>query len=129
MMFSKILKLVFALVIIAASVWYTDVANAQMVVDGLVSRWTFDKADIDGKNVKDVQGNNNGTMQGNPKSVEGKIGDALDFDGAADHVVVPSNDNMNFGIMTSLSVHGQKPLLLPAAGHNGKILPEKETLQ
>ena len=59
---------------------------ASVVTDGLVSYWTFDKAYIVNDTVKDVWGDNNGTIIGNPKVVPGKIGEALEFDGADDFV-------------------------------------------
>ena len=71
---------VFSLKAIPASV-VTDV-----VTDGLVSYWTFDKAYIVNDTVKDVWGDNNGTIIGNPKVVPGQVGEALKFDGAGDFV-------------------------------------------
>jgi hypothetical protein len=70
------------------------VAKAQIVTNGLVSYWSFDKKDIEGKTVKDVFGKNNGTMVGNPKVVNGKMGDALEFAGAADYVEVPDDKSL-----------------------------------
>jgi hypothetical protein len=88
----------FSILIIAVTlVCYTNVVKAQVVKEGLVSHWTFDQADIEGTTVKDVQGGNDGSIEGGPKTVEGRTGDALSFDGAADHIVVPSDDSMNFG--------------------------------
>ena len=57
-----------------------------VVTDGLVSYWTFDQDDIAENTVKDVWGNNNGTIVGDPEIVKGKVGDALDFDGTDDYV-------------------------------------------
>lgn len=57
-----------------------------IVTDGLVSCWTFDEKDITNDTVKDVWGNNNGTIVGNPEVVNGKVGDALEFDGTDDYV-------------------------------------------
>ena len=54
--------------------------SAQIVEDGLVSYWSFDANNIDGKTVKDGTGNYNGSIKGNLKKVGGKIGDALEFD-------------------------------------------------
>ena len=95
MAFSK--TKVFILAVIVTLCWYTDAAKAQAVKEGLVSYWTLDKADIKGGVVKDIQDGNDGAIKGNPKEVEGKIKEALSFDGAADHIVAPSNDNLNFG--------------------------------
>lgn len=57
-----------------------------VVTDGLVSYWTFDEKDIAENTVKDVWGNNNGTIVGDPNVVNGKVGDALEFDGSDDYV-------------------------------------------
>ena len=57
-----------------------------VVTDGLVSYWTFDEKDIAENTVEDVWGNNNGTIVGDPNVVNGKVGDALEFDGSDDYV-------------------------------------------
>ena len=73
---------------------YSGMASAQSAVeDGLVSYWTFDKADIDGDKVKDVFGQNHGSMVGGPGIVEGKVGEALEFDGAS-YVDVPDDESL-----------------------------------
>ena len=72
------------LMIIATVVF--NATAATIVTDGLVSYWTFDEQDITDNTVKDVWGNNNGTIVGEPKIVAGQVGDALQFDGAKDYV-------------------------------------------
>ena len=57
-----------------------------IVTDGLVSYWTFDKQDIAGGTVKDVWGENDGKIVGDPKVVDGQAGEALEFDGSDDYV-------------------------------------------
>ncbi|MYB00394.1 LamG domain-containing protein [Candidatus Poribacteria bacterium] len=57
-----------------------------VVTDGLVSYWTFDKQDIAGGTVKDVWGENDGKIVGDPKVVDGQVGEALEFDGSDDYV-------------------------------------------
>ena len=57
-----------------------------IVTDGLVSYWTFDKQDMVDDTVKDVWGKNDGTIVGEPKRVEGRVNDALEFDGSDDYV-------------------------------------------
>jgi len=64
------------------------------VTDGLVSFWTFDKEDISGKTVNDIWGDNDGTMVGKPELVDGKIDQALSFNGTSDMVEVPGNDDL-----------------------------------
>ena len=95
-MFNKILTIAFVLAVIAAVFTYANMANARIVEKGLVSYWTFDKATIKGKTVKDVWGNNDGTIEGDPQIVEGKIGRALEFDGTGDHVNCGNDESLNF---------------------------------
>jgi len=84
-MFNKVWVRAFALTVVATILMCANMAKAQVVTEGLVSYWTFDKADIDGDTAKDVWGKNDGTIMG-PKIVEGKIGEALEFDGSDDSV-------------------------------------------
>jgi len=96
-MLKKFFIVVLSFVVLIFFLWCLN-TEAQSVKDGLVSYWSFDKSSIDGKKVKDSVGNNDGEMKGDPKSVEGKVGDALEFNGASDSVEVPANDNLNFGV-------------------------------
>ena len=57
-----------------------------IVIDGLVSYWTFDQQDIIDDTAKDVWGKNDGTIVGNPKLVAGRVNAALEFDGSGDYV-------------------------------------------
>ena len=57
-----------------------------IVTDGLVSYWTFDREDIIGNTVKDVWGENNATIVGTPTIINGHLKDALKFDGIKDYV-------------------------------------------
>ena len=92
-MFDKMLVIAFA--VIATIFMYENMAKAQVVTEGLVSYWTFDRVDIDGDTVKDVFGENDGTMKGDPKVVEGKVSQALEFDG---------DDYVDFGALESLNI-------------------------
>ena len=92
-MSNKMLFISFA--VIATIFMCTNTAKAQVVTEGLVSYWTFDKTDIDGDTVKDVFGENDGTMKGDPKVVEGKVSQALEFDG---------DDYVDFGALESLNI-------------------------
>ena len=71
-------------VIIVALCGITDAEN--IVTDGLVSYWTFDREDIIDNTVKDVWGKNNATIVGTPTIVNGPLKDALKFDGVKDYV-------------------------------------------
>ena len=84
-MFKKILTI---LAVITTVFMYANMAKAQVVTDGLVSAWSFDS--IVGQTVPDVSGNgNDGTIEGNPQKVQGKFGNALEFDGDGDYVELP----------------------------------------
>lgn len=92
-MFNKMLFITFT--VIATLFMCANMAKTQVVTKGLISYWTFDKANIDGDTVKDVFSENDGTLKGNPKVVEGKIGQALEFDG---------DDYVDFGAPDSLNI-------------------------
>ena len=95
-MFNKILTIVFFLTVIATTFIYTNRVEAQtFITEELVSYWPFDRAHIKGKTVYDVVGDNDGSMMGDPKTVEGKVGEALEFDGVDDRVVVKDNPSLN----------------------------------
>ncbi len=61
---------------------------------GLITHFTFDDT------VNDSAGSNNGTVNGNPTYVEGKMGKALSFDGD-DYVSIPS-----LGSLTDFTISG-----------------------
>ena len=90
---NKILTTVFALYIVTVFA-YANMAKAQIVEDGLISYWTFNNADIDGDTVKDVWGNNHGTIEGKPEIVKGHLGEALEFQGQPDRVVVSNHESL-----------------------------------
>ena len=75
---------------IVAVLMYVNVVEAKQVVkNGLVLYWSFDKATIKGDTVNDVLGENDGTLMGGPKTAQGKFGDGLEFDGVDDFANVP----------------------------------------
>ena len=62
---------------------------------GLVAHWQFDEGS--GTTAADSSGNSNdGTLNGNPQWVAGKIGGALDFDGSYGYVNVPDDSSLDF---------------------------------
>tara|TARA_B100001013_G_scaffold335297_1_gene253623 strand:+ start:260 stop:1066 length:807 start_codon:yes stop_codon:yes gene_type:complete len=67
----------------------TAVLSNELVTDGLISYYTFDQANIDGKKLKDVFGNKPGTIVGAPKPVPGHLGDAMEFGGSPDCIELP----------------------------------------
>lgn len=77
-----------------------NIAAAQRIVaDGLISHWSFDKADIQGDTIEDAWGNNDGTIVGAPRVVEGKVGEALELNGVDQYVDVghPADGSLDFG--------------------------------
>ena len=96
-MLHKNLTMIFPLVLLAFLAWQSS-AEAQVVKDGLVSYWSLDEVTIEGKKVKDLMGENDGEMKGDPKIVAGRRGEALEFDGAEDYVEIPSDDSLNLGV-------------------------------
>lgn len=97
-MSKKMLTIIFALVAVATSVWYINLVEAQIVTDGLISFWTFDESDIEDAIAKDIVGINDATIIGDPQIVDGKIEEALDFDGI--------DDCVDCGVDESLSLTG-----------------------
>ena len=75
--------------------------DASIVTDGLVSYWNFEKNTIIRKNVKDIWGENDANIMGNPKLVSGYFGDALEFDGVDDYVNLTNLGNFGEQVGTS----------------------------
>ena len=81
----KKLIYLFIFVLIIAMFCHSGYAE-RVVTDGLVSYWTFDRHNIVGGTVKDIWGENDGTIVGNPKVVKGYVREALKLDGPRDYV-------------------------------------------
>ena len=79
-----LMNVLILLVVIVGLCSITDAED--IVTDGLVSYWTFDREDIIGNTVKDVWGENNATIVGAPTIVNGHLKEALKFDGIKDYV-------------------------------------------
>ena len=57
------------------------------LTDGLVGYWSFNGADMNATQARDTSGNgNHGALTNGPTRTEGKIGQALNFDGVDDYV-------------------------------------------
>lgn len=89
-MFNKTLIPLLVLVSIVAFAWNPKRANAQAVTKGLIAYWPLDEATIKGETVKDVWGDSDGTIEGDPQVVAGKVKEALECDGTDDFVFVDS---------------------------------------
>ena len=92
---SKTPVTVLILTAMATLICYVNVAESQeYVTDGLIGFWTMDRTDIQGNTVKDVsEENNHGEIGGDPEIVQGKIEEALQFDGEDDFVSIPDLGN------------------------------------
>ena len=89
-MFTKPLNALFILLFIMAAGLHVSVTEAQIVEDGLVSYWSFDKGSVKGEQVTDTLADKEGVIIGDPKTVAGKIGEGLELDGD-DHVEIPDD--------------------------------------
>jgi len=73
-------------------------ANNDSLTKGLVGWWNFDGKTIAGTHVYDASGNGNrGVMTNGPTLVNGKLGQALQFDEHNDYVEVPQSSSINVG--------------------------------
>jgi len=73
----------------------------EIVKDGLVGYWPLDGKT--GKNVEDVHGDNEGTIEGNIKVVAGQVGNAMKFNGP-DFIDIPGTDSLDFNGKEELTV-------------------------
>ena len=97
-MFHKNITLLFIVISLVTFAAYT--AQAQdgplaIVTKGLISYWTLDEIKEGGGNagmVEDIVGDNDGILQHKQKVVKGKYGNALEFDGGQDFILVGTNN-------------------------------------
>src|SRR3989338_11448118 len=97
-------KLKITLLVFAISIFLPKAAEAGFLInrplyigltDGLVGSWTFDGPDMAADTAFDKSGNaNNGTLTNGPVRTEGKIGQALSFDGVDDGVQVIDSSSL-----------------------------------
>jgi len=82
-----------------------NVPRKDTLKEGLVGSWTFDGPDMAATTAFDKSGqNNNGTLTNGPVRTEGKIGQALSFDGVNDYVNLGSAsilDGLGLGSFTA----------------------------
>ena len=117
-----ILTTAFVLTVLATLAWQIDSAKGQAVTKGLVSHWTFDQADMEGDTVKDVGGDNDGTIAGDPQIVQGKVHQALEFDGVGDYIGLPAsaiNDLDGGTIEAWIKLDSNNEETITAKQHNG----------
>ena len=92
------------LVFIAIVFMYANVAKADIVQDGLVAYYSLDASTIDGENVEDLIGENDGVIVGGVDEVEGNFGEALQFDGATGRMNIEGTDDLMFNGAEELTV-------------------------
>lgn len=100
--------------LMAVGYWYFGVRASTpnksptgAITSGLVGYWTYDGADVSGTTATDrgsVGGN--GTLTGGPTVVQGKIGQAINFDGTDDYVSVADNASFDFGDTADFTLTG-----------------------
>lgn len=90
--------------------WYVSAADAQdFVTDGLVSIYTLNEADIEGKTVKDIFGGKDAKIEGTLKSVEGATdgtGEALEFEGDS-YIEIPALGEFDHVTIECYALEGQ----------------------
>ena len=78
-------------------------AVGQIALDGLVGYWPLDPANFDGKEARDVIGENHGVVNGNVNDVAGKVGGAGEFDGESP-IEIEGTEALNFAGKDAISV-------------------------
>lgn len=75
----------------------SQLTSASSPDENLDGYWSFNAPDIDGSSAYDMSGvNNTGTLTNGPTVTQGKVGQALDFDGTDDYVTITDvNDKLD----------------------------------
>ena len=84
--------------VVFISLFFVGAAFATVINDltcpsGLVAYWNLDEAS--GTKAMDASGVNVGTLTNGPVWTTGQVGNAVQFDGVDDRVVIPNNANLN----------------------------------
>ncbi len=95
-------RLMFVLILMLIIITMNATIHAATIVtDGLVSYWTFDLHDVNDGIAKDVWGENDATIKGNPKIVNGHLRQGLKFGGTGDYVILDNLSNFQSRIGAS----------------------------
>jgi len=127
----KSLMSMVVLVSIVAVFMYAGVAKADLITDGLVAYWPLDAGTIDGKDVQDVWGENDGSIDGDVKEIAGKVGEAMEFDGVS-FINIPGTDALNFAgreemtVAAWISVGTDDPVVGVVEGCCGSIIAQRD---
>lgn len=128
-MFIKISTL--SIICIAVLCVNAPMTQAQLPLDGVVSYWPFDDGTITGNTVEDILGDNDGELTKNPKSVAGKVGMALEFNGE-NSVHIPGTASLEFAGAEEMSVvawvnaDSDSPVQGVVAGCCGTIVAQRD---
>lgn len=88
------IKIFLLVLVLLAMICYNYVLAQEYVTAGLVAFWTFDSSTISGDTVKDVKNNIKGKMA-DTKTVEGKIKEALEFNGKSSMVTIDKDARLD----------------------------------
>ncbi len=95
-------KLLFLLIFTVVSITLSIYTHAATIVtDGLVSYWTFDLHETKDGIAKDVWGENDAAIMGNPKIVDGHLRQGLKLHGTGDYVILDTLSNFQSRIGAS----------------------------
>jgi hypothetical protein len=97
------LKTIVSISFIVLSLMFASLSGARIDAESIMGMWLFDegKGDI----AKDLSGNgNDGELMNSPKWVEGKSGQALEFDGKANYVSVSDSSSLDVSTEASISL-------------------------
>ena len=88
------MKFVASVSLIIMSLILTGISETKVNQETIAGMWLFDEGG--GNTAKDSSGNgNDGEIMNAPKSVDGKFGTALEFDGKDDYVLIPSSSTLD----------------------------------
>ena len=96
--------------LIVISLMFVGLSYGKIDEESIMGMWLFDEGK--GDTAKDSSGNgNDGALMNDPKWVNGKFGEALEFDGKDDYVEVPSTfslANVSFSITAWVNITAEK---------------------
>ena len=101
-------------------------AGADIVQDGLIAYYSFDEETINGDDVLDTIGGNDGVMVGGVEPVEGKFGGALEFDGTSGKLDIEGTDALMFNGIEEFTVAAWVYRLGQGGGCCGPIIGQRD---
>jgi len=113
------------LLILATTLIFTGLANAELVKKGLVAYWP-----LEDKDALDAIGKNHGELNGSPKVVAGKVGNGMKFDGQ-NFVDIKGTEVLDFAGKDEMTVaawvnaENAEPVVGVVAGCCGTIVAQR----